>query len=113
MEHLQQRGTFFVSPGDEVYSGQVVGQNIRYEDLVINVCKTKNQTGHRSTPKSIVKALAPARILSLDDAVEYLSFDEILEVTPIALRIRKKDLNHEQRIRAEKKRKSEQEGAIT
>ena len=110
LEHLQQRGTFFVSPGDEVYSGQVVGQNIRYEDLVINVCKTKNQTGHRSTPKATVKALAPARILSLDDAVEYLSFDEILEVTPIALRIRKKNLNHEQRIRTEKKRKSEQEG---
>ena len=76
---------------------------------MINVCKTKNQTGHRSTPKANVKALAPARILSLDDAVEYLSSDELLEVTPSSLRIRKRDLNHEQRIRLEKRKKIEQD----
>jgi GTP-binding protein len=106
LEHLQQRGIFFVEPGDEVYVGQVVGQNIRHEDLVINVCKAKNATGHRATPKSIADSLAPATILSLDDAIEYLSLDELLEVTPTSLRIRKKDLNHDRRMREEKRKKN-------
>ena len=106
LEHLQQRGIFFVGPGDEVYVGQVVGQNIRHEDLVINVCKAKNATGHRATPKSIADSLAPATILSLDDVIEYLSLDELLEVTPTSLRIRKKDLNHDRRMREEKRKKT-------
>jgi len=103
---LRQQGTYFVQPGDEVYSGQVVGQNVRYEDLVLNVCKTKNLTGHRATPKSIAASLSPPRIFSLDDAIEYLDFDELLEVTPISLRIRKKDLNHDRRRKEAKKRKT-------
>jgi len=106
LEHLQQRGIFFVGPGDEVYVGQVVGQNIRHEDLVINVCKAKNATGHRATPKAIADSLAPATIFSLDDAIEYISLDELLEVTPISLRIRKKDLNHDRRMREEKRKKT-------
>lgn len=106
LEHLQQRGTFFVEPSDEIYAGQVMGQNIRYEDLVINVCKAKNATGHRATPKALADSLAPATILSLDDVIEYLSLDELLEVTPTSLRIRKKDLNHNRRMREEKRRKT-------
>jgi len=106
LEHLQQRGTFFVEPSDEIYAGQVMGQNIRYEDLVINVCKAKNATGHRATPKALADSLAPATILSLDDVIEYLSLDELLEVTPTSLRIRKKDLNHDRRMREEKRRKT-------
>jgi len=103
LEHLQQRGTFFSKPGDQVYSGQVVGQNIRNEDLVMNVCRTKNLTGHRAVPKSIVEALSQPRVLSLDDAIEYLGADELLEVTPEALRIRKRELRHEIRQREAKK----------
>ena len=106
LEHLQQRGTFFVEPSDEIYAGQVMGQNIRYEDLVINVCKAKNATGHRATPKALADSLAPATILSLDDTIEYLSLDELLEVTPTSLRIRKKDLNHDRPMREEKRRKT-------
>ncbi|HIB99687.1 TPA: translational GTPase TypA [Candidatus Poribacteria bacterium] len=106
LEHLQQQGTFFVQPGDEVYSGQVVGQNIRYEDLVLNVCKAKNLTGHRTTPKAIAASLSPPRIFSLDDAIEYLDLDELLEVTPTSLRIRKRDLNHDRRRKEAKKRKT-------
>ena len=106
LEHLQQRGTFFVEPSDEIYAGQVMGHNIRYEDLVINVCKAKNATGHRATPKALADSLAPATILSLDDVIEYLSLDELLEVTPTSLRIRKKDLNHNRRMREEKRRKT-------
>ena len=102
LQHLQQRGTFFIRPGDQVYAGQVVGQTIRNEDLVLNVCRTKNLSGHRATPKAIVDALSPPRIMSLDDAIDYLSEDELLEVTPKNLRVRKKELQHGVRMRAQK-----------
>ncbi len=107
LEHLTQRGTFFVAPGEDVYSGQVVGQHIRSEDLVLNVCRTKNLTGHRAVPKSIVDALGAPRVFSLDEAIEYLADDELLEVTPESLRIRKKELNHDLRLRAAKKAKKD------
>ena len=108
LEHLQQRGAFFISPGDEVYAGQVVGQTIRNEDLVINVCRTKHMTGHRASPKAIIDALPPPRIMSLDDAIEYLGNDEPLEVTPKALRVRKKELHHGLRHRADKNAKKQE-----
>ena len=108
LEHLQQRGTFFISPGEEVYAGQVVGQTIRNQDLVINVCRTKHLTGHRASPKAILDSLSPPRILTLDEAVEYLNNDELLEVTPKALRIRKRELQHSLRYRAEKNAKKEE-----
>ena len=102
LEHLQQRGTFFVKPTDEVYSGQIVGENIRSDDLVLNVCRTKNLTGHRAVPKGITDALSAPRVMSLDEAIEYLGIDDLLEITPAALRIRKKELRHEVRQRAAK-----------
>ena len=108
LEHLQQRGAFFISPGDEVYAGLVVGQTIRNEDLVINVCRTKHMTGHRASPKAIIDALPPPRIMSLDDAIEYLGNDELLEVTPKALRVRKKELHHGLRHRADKNAKKQE-----
>ena len=100
LQHLQHRGTFFVQPGEQVYAGQVVGQHIRNEDLVINVCRTKHMTGHRTTPRAILDALSPPRLLSLDAAIEYLGADELLEVAPGALRVRKKELQHGVRQRA-------------
>ncbi len=105
LQHLQARGTFFVLPGDQVYAGQVVGQHIRIEDLVINVCRTKNLTGHRAVPTAIIEALSPPRLMSLDQSIEYLSQDELLEVTPTALRIRKRDLRHDKRAKASKRAK--------
>ncbi len=105
LQHLQQRGAFFVMPGDQVYTGQVVGQHIRDEDLVINVCRTKNLTGHRAVPTAIVEALSTPRLMSLDENIEYLSNDELLEVTPESLRIRKKELRHDLRMKAIKKAK--------
>ena len=108
LQHLQQRGTFFILPGAQVYAGQVVGQTIRNEDMVLNVCRTKHQTGHRtSAAKAILDALSAPRILSLDDAIEYLGVDELLEVTPGALRVRKKELQHGVRQRALKNTKKE------
>ncbi|MBI2502587.1 MAG: translational GTPase TypA [Candidatus Latescibacteria bacterium] len=107
LEHLQQRGNFFVKPGDQVYGGQVVGQTNRNEDLVINVCKTKNLTGHRAAPKAITEALSPPVIMSLDASIEYLGADELLEVTPAALRLRKKELRHASRKREARDAKRE------
>ena len=105
LQHLQTRGAFFVAPGEEIYSGQVVGQHIRDEELVINVCRTKNLTGHRAVPKAIVEALSSPHVMSLDESIEYLSNDELLEVTPVALRIRKKNLDHNTRYRDIKRAK--------
>jgi GTP-binding protein len=105
LQHLQQRGSFFIMPADQVYAGQVVGQHIRSEDLVINVCRTKHLTGHRAVPTAIVEALSTPRIMSLDQSIEYLSDDELLEVTPDSLRIRKKELKHDKRMKAEKRAK--------
>ena len=104
--HLMARGTLFVAPGEEVYSGQVVGQHIHGDDLVINVCKTKNLTGHRAVPRGIAESLPDPRDLSLDQRIEYLGPDELLEVTPESLRIRKSDLRHDVRKKMTKKAKN-------
>jgi GTP-binding protein len=105
LQHLVQRGVFFWAPGEQVYAGQVVGQHIRAEELVINVCRTKNLTGHRAVPRAIVEALPAPRIMSLDESIEYLGPDELLEVTPESLRIRKKELRHDIRQREIKRAK--------
>jgi GTP-binding protein len=95
LTNLKQRGTFFIPPGEEVYSGQVIGQHIRGGDLVVNPTKRKPGTGHRdSGAKADEDPLPPHRVLSLDDAIEYLNADELLEVTPAALRLRKRELQH-------------------
>jgi GTP-binding protein len=106
LQHLTQRGTFFIMPGEPVYAGQVVGQHIRDdEELVINVCKTKTLTKVRSGPTAIVEALSTPRFMSLDDSIQYLGPDELLEVTPQSLRIRKKELRHDVRQKMIKRAK--------
>ena len=105
LQGLQQRGTFFVLPAEDIYKGQVVGQHIRNEDLVVNVCKTKVLSAMRVGPTAIVEALHTPRIMSLDESIEYLSKGDLLEVTPSALRIRKKELRHEIRQRDAKRAK--------
>ncbi len=105
LQHLTTRGTFFLAPTEDVYAGQVVGEHIRDDELVINVCRTKNLTGHRAVPKAIVEALPAPTILSLDQAIEYLHDDELLEVTPGSLRIRKKELRHAERQKEAKRAK--------
>ncbi|MCB0127534.1 MAG: translational GTPase TypA, partial [Caldilineaceae bacterium] len=101
----QQRGEFIVKPGDEVYAGQVVGRNIRADELVVNVCQAKQLTNFREKPSATSDMLNAARTLSLDDAIQYLDKDDLLEVTPEALRIRKRDLRHEIRQREAKRAK--------
>jgi GTP-binding protein len=105
LQGLEARGIFFVVPSEEVYHGQVVGQYTRNEELVVNVCRTKVLSAMRVGPSAIVEALSTPRLMSLDESIEYLSDDELLEVTPTALRIRKKELRHELRQRTAKRAK--------
>lgn len=100
--NLQARGTFFIGPGTEVYQGMVVGENIRVDDLSLNVAKAKHLTNFRAKPSETTDGLTPPRNMSLDDCIEFLAEDELLEVTPTSLRLRKRILNNEQRLKAVK-----------
>jgi GTP-binding protein len=104
LEGLQDRGIFLVEPGDPVYAGQVVGINNRSDDLVVNVVKKKNLTNHRATQTADAVKIAPAKKMSLEQCIEFIDNDELLEVTPQSLRIRKMYLDHNERKRAEKQK---------
>ncbi|HOP79235.1 MAG TPA: translational GTPase TypA [Armatimonadota bacterium] len=90
---LQERATFFISPGDEVYEGQVVGENSRSEDMVVNVTKAKHATNMRSSTEEATVLITPPRQFMLEQALAFIGDDELLEVTPDALRFRKRILN--------------------
>ena len=102
--NAQERGTLFISPGERVYSGMVVGQNGKAEDIELNVCKKKQLTNTRSSSADEALRLTPPKILSLEQALEFIDTDELLEVTPKALRIRKKILDPTLRKRAAMKK---------
>jgi GTP-binding protein len=89
IESAQERGTLFVKPGDQVYEGQVVGVYNKAGDLKINVCKQKALTNMRAANKEVKTALDEARVMGLDDALEFVVADELVEVTPQSVRIRK------------------------
>ncbi len=98
--NAQERGTLFISPGEKVYSGMVVGQNGKGEDIELNVCKKKQLTNTRSSSADEALRLTPPKILSLEQALDFIDTDELLEVTPEHLRIRKKILDPTLRKRA-------------
>ena len=98
--NAQERGTLFIGPGEKVYAGMVIGQTGRSEDVEVNVCKTKKLTNTRSSSADEALRLTPPRILSLEQALDFIDTDELLEVTPTSLRIRKKILDHTMRKRA-------------
>jgi GTP-binding protein len=98
--NLQERGTLFVAPGDEVYEGLIVGENSRAEDLDVNACKEKHLTNMRSSTADELVRLVPRRELSLDQALEFLRADECIEVTPHAVRLRKTVLDANARRKA-------------
>ena len=98
--NAQERGTLFIGPGEKVYSGMVIGQTGRNEDIEINVCKKKQLTNTRSSSADEALRLTPPRILSLEQALDFIDTDELLEVTPTNLRIRKKILDPTLRKRA-------------
>ena len=98
--NAQERGTLFISPGEKVYSGMIIGQNGKAEDVEVNVCKTKHLSNTRSSGSDDALKLSPPKILSLEQAIDFIETDELLEITPKNLRIRKKILDPLARKRA-------------
>jgi GTP-binding protein len=105
--NLQERGTLFVGPGEEVYEGMIVGENSRAEDLDVNAVKEKHLTNHRSSTADELVRLVPPRRLSLDQALEFLREDECIEVTPSNVRLRKVALDQVSRVKAARAAKRE------
>jgi len=111
LENLQQRGTLFISPMDKVYEGMVIGEHSRANDLPCNPTKKKHVTNHRSSTKDNTVILDVPRKLTLDAALEWIAEDELVEVTPLSVRVRKNILNHEARKKASKRAKSQESAA--
>jgi GTP-binding protein len=107
IRNAEERASLFIEPGTEVYEGMVVGQHVRPEDLPINICKKKQLTNIRAARAEVLESLTPPRKMSLDECIEYLSEDELLEVTPHSVRIRKRILNTEARGKQTKRVKEE------
>ncbi|KZM54392.1 GTP-binding protein TypA [Aeribacillus pallidus] len=105
IQQVEDRGTIFVEPGTDVYAGMIVGEHNRENDLVVNICKVKQQTNIRSSTKEQTVGMKKARIMSLEEALEYLNDDEYCEVTPQSIRLRKKILDKNEREKAAKKKK--------
>ena len=101
MFRLQDRGTFFIEPGTRVYVGMVVGESKRDQDIPVNICKTKQLTNVRAVGSDEAVRLEPPRLLSLDQAIEWLGEEEYLEVTPLTFRIRKKHFREPRRLRSD------------
>ncbi|NMC27671.1 MAG: translational GTPase TypA, partial [Syntrophomonadaceae bacterium] len=99
---VQERGTLFIGPGVEVYEGMVVGENSRSMDIVVNVCKKKQLTNMRASGADDSLRLTPPLQMSLEKCMEFINDDELLEVTPKSLRLRKMLLNKDDRAKAEK-----------
>ena len=100
LDNLQERGTFFIEPGDDVYEGMVVGENARPDDMVVNPTKEKQKTNMRTHAADEAIKLEPPRELTVESAIEFIAADELVEVTPTTLRIRKRILDRRARERA-------------
>jgi GTP-binding protein len=103
LSNAQERGMTFIEPGTDVYEGMIVGQHPRQGDLPVNVCRAKKLTNMRSSTEDIMVRLTPAVILSLEQALDFLADDELLEVTPKHLRLRKQLLTQDERVKARKR----------
>ena len=104
IDKLQDRGRFFIDPGEDVYMGQVVGEHVHDNDLVINVCKAKQLTNVRASGTDDKARIIPKTVMSLEECLEYIKEDELVEVTPQSMRMRKTILDHDQRKKASVKR---------
>jgi GTP-binding protein len=102
IDKLQDRGRFFIDPNEQIYAGQVIGENTRQDDLVVNVTKTKKLTNMRSSGADDKTLVTPATKFSLEEAMEYIKSDEYIEVTPESIRLRKIILNEHERKRLRK-----------
>ena len=104
IDKLQDRGKFFIDPGEDVYAGQVVGEHVHDNDLVVNVCKAKQLTNVRASGTDEKARIIPKTVMSLEECLEYIKQDELVEVTPKSMRMRKIILDHDQRKKASIKR---------
>ena len=102
LDNLQQRGIMFVQPGDDIYEGMIIGENARSGDMVVNPCKEKKLTNMRASGSDKNILLKPPRLLTLEIALEYIESDELVEITPSKIRLRKKVLTEERRKRVER-----------
>ncbi len=102
--NAQERGTLFITPGTKVYEGMIVGENARYDDLVVNVCKKKHVTNMRASGSDEALRLTPPTVLSLEQALEFIAEDELVEMTPKNIRLRKKILDTEMRAKDRSKK---------
>ena len=107
LSNLQERGVLFVAPGVDVYEGMIVGENARSEDMDVNACKEKKLTNMRASSSDELVRLIPPRLLSLEQALEFIREDEAVEVTPQSIRLRKVELSGTKRQSSASKRKRE------
>ncbi|MFM8591738.1 MAG: translational GTPase TypA [Sphingomonadales bacterium] len=107
IDKLQDRGTFFIEPGEEVYAGQIVAENIKPGDLVVNVTEAKKLTNHRASGSDDATRIAPRTLMTLEECMEFIQQDECIEVTPNFIRMRKVVLNEEERKKVHKKMEAE------
>ncbi len=112
LDHLQTRGIFFVQPGTKVYAGMVVGEHCKDRDLVVNISKKRRLTNMRAASADWTVALPQPRLFSLEEALEYINDDELVEVTPKSIRMRKKQLNHSSRKRTARAEDAEEVAEI-
>jgi GTP-binding protein len=103
MDKLKDRGNYFIHPGADIYTGQIVGEHIKPGDLVVNLCTAKQMTNFRAAGKDDNTVLAPPREFSLEEAMEYIQEDEYVEVTPDNIRLRKVFLDENERKRSSSK----------
>jgi GTP-binding protein len=93
LKNLEDRGVFFIEPRQKVYKGMIVGEYNRQQDIVVNVCKAKQLTNMRSAGSDVLAVLATPRTITLEVGLEFIAADELMEVTPKSIRLRKADLN--------------------
>ncbi len=108
IDKLQDRGTFFVDPGEEVYAGQIIAENIKPGDLVVNATEPKKLTNHRASGSDDASRIAPKTLMTLEECMEYIQHDECIEVTPNHIRMRKTILDEEERKKVSKQMKAEE-----
>ncbi len=107
IDKLQDRGTFFIDPGEEVYTGQIIAEHIKPGDLIVNATEPKKLTNHRASGSDDASRIAPKTIMSLEECMEYIQEDECIEVTPKNIRLRKVLLDEEERKRVQRSMKTE------
>src|SRR4029079_2609457 len=111
LQNLQDRGEFFGEPGEEVYEGQVVGEHCKDNDIAVNVAKAKHLTNMRNANKENLDTLKAKRNFSLEEALEYIEDDELVEVTPKSIRLRKRLLQEKMRLKETREKQSREDAA--